>query len=120
MRPQDKELFLAKSLIDPILVAAKKEVNKNGTNNKTNAYLKMVIKELKAVPFATYSVLRFSALFQKFGVLDKGLAQVDDNDIIIYLAGHPDNLHRLITFNNATEQKKGQKHPRTKEIVMIC
>jgi len=48
----------------------------------------MVIKELKATPYLSYSVLRYPGLFQKYGILDKSLSVVQENDIIVFLSAN--------------------------------
>ena len=55
----------------------------------------MVIKELKATPYQSYTVLRYPGLFQKYQILDKSLSVVQDNDIIVFLSANPGNLTNL-------------------------
>lgn len=43
-----------------------------------------------------------------------------DDDIIVYLTAHDENLHKLITFNKAYEQKKGSKNVRITEIIQAA
>ena len=63
LRPEDKEKFIAESIIEEIIEAIKDEQNKTGAAVKTNAYLKNVIKELKSEPYVTYCVLRYPNFF---------------------------------------------------------
>lgn len=70
----------------------------------------MVIKELKATPYLSYSVLRFPGLFQKYGILDKSLSIIQENDIIVFLSANKNNLANLTNFNNLVEAKKNTKH----------
>jgi hypothetical protein len=70
----------------------------------------MVIKELKATPYLSYSVLRFPGLFQKYGILDKSLSIIQENDIIVFLSANKNNLSNLSNFNNLVEAKKNSKH----------
>ena len=60
-----------------------------------SSFLKMVIKELKATPYQSYTVLRYPGLFQKYQILDKSLSVVQDNDIIVFLSANPGNLTNL-------------------------
>lgn len=71
---------------------------------------KMVIKELKSTPYVSYAVLRYPSHFQKYGILDKSLTNITDNDIITFISAKSDNLSCLIEFNEAFEQKKQTKN----------
>ena len=66
MRPEDRELFIAGSIVEPVLQVLKVEAERSADKSpdpKSNAYLKLVIKELKSQPYLGYSVLRYPHLF---------------------------------------------------------
>ena len=65
-RPEEKELFVAETIIEPIFQAQK--------GNKQIS--KTLASVFKAVPYVGYSCLRYPDLFQEFGMLDKALGNV--------------------------------------------
>jgi len=70
----------------------------------------MVVKELKAAPYNSYCALRYPQLLQKYGKLDKSLASITENDVIVYFSAHEENIQRLESFSKIYEQKKQTKH----------
>lgn len=80
----------------------------------------MVIKELKSTPYLSYSVLRFPGLFQKYGILDKSLSVVQENDIIVFLSANKNNLTNLNNFHKLVEEKKKVKHQALRDILKIA
>ena len=65
-------------------------------------------------------MLRYPHLFQKFGVLDKSLAAVNEKEIIFFLAADENNLRKLKNYGSVYEQKKQLQHPRIREIIQIA
>jgi hypothetical protein len=115
LRPEEKEEFMVDTLVDPLFRASKHELETTGANNKSMSLLKLMTKELRSAPYAAYAVLRYPSLFQKFGILDKALGGVADDDIIVYLAGHCDNLQRLRDYS-----RTGKQNVRMTEIIEIA
>jgi hypothetical protein len=90
-RPEDKEIFI-KAVVEPIL--------------SDQPMTKMVIKELKSLPYVSFAVLKYPSHFLKYGILDKSLTSISDNDIITFISANSNNMEQLQEFNEAFESKK--------------
>lgn len=64
-----------------------------------------IVRALKSWPYVTYACLRYPASFLKYEIFDVAMQSIQDEDILHFVMGHPNNLEMLNLFNQQMQSK---------------